>query len=259
MLKHVHALWRYRELVKNLVFMNLKLKYRDSVLGFVWSLANPLLLIIVYTLAFKYILKVGTPNFAFFVLVGILPWMFFSNSLGMATGAIVDNGNLIKKVAFPLEVLPVASVLFALAQYVLTLLVFLPAVFVVFRVIPSWTMLLFVPFLGLQVVFTVGLALLAAAATVFFRDVRHFVEIALMLLFWLTPVIYEVSSIPNPLKAVIVLSPVAPFILAYQQIFYYERLPTAVMGAGALIYALAALSVGYVVFGVSAPRFAEEV
>lgn len=259
MLKSVYSFWRYRELVKNLVLMNLKLKYRDSVFGFLWSLANPLLLIVVYTLAFKYILRVGTPNFAFFLLVGILPWVFFANSLSIATGAIVDNGGLIKKVSFPLAVLPVASVLFAFSQYLLTLLVFLPTAFLFFKVTPSWTMVSFIPFVGLQLVFTIGLALLLSASTVFFRDVRHFVEILLMFLFWLTPIIYELASVPDFLRTVISLSPLAPFIVSYQEMFYYGTLPTVATGAMAGMYALVAVGLGYVVFEASAGRFAEEV
>jgi ABC-type polysaccharide/polyol phosphate export permease len=105
----MQSLFRYRELIRNLVLKDLKLKYRDSVLGFLWSLANPLLLILVYSFVFGHILRGGPPNFAYFLMVGILPWNFFAQSLMMSTGSILDNGNLIRKVALQMEVFPVAT------------------------------------------------------------------------------------------------------------------------------------------------------
>ncbi len=119
-------LYNYRELIRNLVLKDLKLKYRDSVLGFLWSLANPLLLILVYSFVFGHILRGGPPDFAYFLMVGILPWNFFAQSLMMSTGSIIDNGNLLRKVALPMEVFPVTTVLFNLAQFVLALAVFFP-------------------------------------------------------------------------------------------------------------------------------------
>jgi len=246
-------------LLKNLVLMNLKLKYRDSVFGFLWSLANPLLLIAVYSLAFKYILKVPTPNYAFFLLIGILPWVFFANALTMATGCIVDNANLIKKVFFPRLIIPVAAVLFNFIQYLLTFLVFLAAMFLLFRIAPTWPMLLFGVFLGLQTIFTVGLGMLLAIGTVFFRDIRHFVEVLLLLLFWLTPIIYEYPALPASLQALVGLSPLAPFVIAYQQVFYYAHIPPPALWLQACLYAVVAFAAGYAVFQRYAPRLAEEV
>jgi ABC-type polysaccharide/polyol phosphate export permease len=119
----VAELLRYSPLVKNLVFKDLKLKYRDSVLGVVWSLLNPLLMLGVYTLAFKFILRVQTENYAYFLLVGLLPWNFFSSSLIASTQAIAGNGHLIRKVYFPRETLPIATVLFTFSQLLLALAV----------------------------------------------------------------------------------------------------------------------------------------
>jgi ABC-type polysaccharide/polyol phosphate export permease len=177
----------------------------------------------------------------------------------MATGCIVDNSHLIKKVAFPRLTIPVATVLFNFAQYLLTFLVFLAAMFLFFHIAPSWTMLLFVPFLGLQVLFTIGLGLLLATGTAFFRDIRHFVEILLLLLFWLTPIIYEYARLPASLQTIILLSPLSPFILAYHQVFYYAELPAVALWLQASFYAVVALGIGYTVFHHYAPRLAEEV
>jgi lipopolysaccharide transport system permease protein len=241
------GLIRYRALLTNLVVKDLKLKYRGSILGFVWSLANPLLMIGIYTIAFKYILRIRTEGFVFYLMLGILAWTFFVNSMMMAAGAIVDNGGLVKSVFFPRAILPVATVLFNFAQYLLTLLVFLPLMLAVYRVPPSWQMLLYPVFLALQMLFTIGMALLIATGTAFFRDIRHFLEIALAALFWLTPIVYTFDQIPERLRASLLFSPMAPFIVAYQKIFFYREWPGLQIWLVAIAYAGAAFVVGMAV------------
>src|SRR5882724_12033699 len=209
----MQSLFRYRELIRNLVLEDLKLKYRDSVLGFLWSLANPLLLILVYSFVFGHILRGGPPNFAYFLMVGILPWNFFAQSLMMSTGSILDNGNLIRKVALPMEVFPVATVLFNLAQFLFAMVVFFPMAWLFFKVPVAWSWINFLPVLGLQILFNLGLCFMISTATVFYRDVRHFTEILLMLLFWLTPIIYDIRSITPALQSVIYLNPISFFTL----------------------------------------------
>ena len=122
----LRGLFDYGHLLRNLVVKDLKLKYRGSVLGFVWSLANPVLMIAVYTVAFTYILRLRTPGFVFSLMLGVLAWTFFANAVAMSAGAIVDNGGLVRSVWFPRAILPIATVLFNFAQYLLTLAVFLP-------------------------------------------------------------------------------------------------------------------------------------
>ena len=221
----MRTLLAYRELIRNLVVKDLKLKYRDSVLGFLWSLANPLLLILVYSFVFSHILKTTIVNFSYFLLIGILPWNFFAQSMMMSTGSILENGGLIRKVAMPMEVFPVATVLFNLAQFVLALFVFLPMALLFFQVPMACVTLWFFPLLILHMLFTVGISFMISTATVFYRDVRHFVEIFLTLLFWLTPIIYDVASIPQSLRSVIFMNPQSFFILSYQDILYHQAVP----------------------------------
>ena len=175
----VLSLYRYRELLRNLVFKDLKLKYRGSVFGFVWSLANPLLMIVVYAIAFTFILQVRSAGFVFYLMLGQLSWTFFSSSAMMSTGAVIDNAGLLKSVRFPRAILPIATVLFNLAQYLLTVSVFLPVMMLWYSVPLSAPMLVFPVFLALQVLFTIGIALLLATGTAFFRDMRHLLEVAL--------------------------------------------------------------------------------
>jgi ABC-2 type transport system permease protein len=238
------GLFRYRELLKNLVLKDLKLKYRGSVLGFVWSLLNPLLMIAVYTVAFKYILHSTVDGFVFYLMLGILAWTFFANSLMMSTGAIVDNAGLVKSVFFPRAILPVATVLFNFAQYLLTVLVFLPLMTVYYSRPISSAIVVYPVFLLLQLVFTVGLALLVATWTTFLRDVKHFLEILLATMFWLTPVVYPATQAPQRIQPLLQLMPMTPFITAYHEIFFYGRWPTASVWMLATAYAFGAAAWG---------------
>jgi ABC-2 type transport system permease protein len=253
------SLFLYRELIKNLVLKDLKLKYRDSVLGFLWSLANPLLLIVVYSFVFSHMLRVDIPNFSYFLLVGILPWNFFAQSLMMSTGSILDNGSLIRQVALPMEVFPVATVLFNLAQYLLALAVFLPLTLLFFNIPLSWSIVAFLPVLALNVLFTLGLGFTISTCTVFYRDVRHFTEIFLTLLFWLTPIIYDIRSIPGSLQAVIHMNPLTFFIVSYQDIFYRQMAPSMGRFFVLLFLSFLSLALGYLLSDRYKVRFPEEV
>jgi ABC-2 type transport system permease protein len=253
----VAAVVRYRVLLKHLVAKDLKLKYRGSALGFIWSLLNPLLMIAVYTIAFTYILRTTTPGFVFYLMLGLLPWTFFVNATIMSAGAIVDNAGLVKSVFFPRAILPLATVLFNFAQYLLTVLVFLPLMLWVYGTPLSPPMLVYPVFLGLQLLFTVGVALVLATATTFFRDVRHFIEIGLAALFWVTPVVYQFEQIGTSLRPFILLTPMAPYIVAYQTVFFYRQWPDAEVWGLAIGYAIAALGAGAAAILAFEDRFPE--
>lgn len=252
-------LWRYRELVRNLVLKDLKLKYRGSTLGFTWSLANPLLMLAVYSLAFTYILGIRRPAFVFFLLVGMLAWTFFSTTASMATASITDAGGLLRSVRFPRTVLPVSTVLFNLAQYLLTFGVLLPIMLVVFRVAPSMTMLGFPLLLALLVLFATGVAFMLSAATAFYRDVKHLADIAIGALFWMTPIIYDLSDVPERLRLPILLSPMSPFVTALHDMFYYRVWSDASIWAAAVAWSLGAFVAGVSMFLSFEDRFAERV
>lgn len=252
------AMFRYRELLKNLVAKDLKLKYRGSVLGFLWSLLNPLLMIGVYTAAFQYILRVQTEGFVFYLLIGLLAWNFFANSVTMSTGAILDNAGLVKSLFFPRAILPVATVLFNFAQYLLTAAVFLPVMMVVHGVPPSAPMLAYPAVLALQLLFTIGIALLIATGTAFFRDFKHFLEIALSALFWLTPIVYQFNQVGEGLRPWLRLSPLAPFVIAYHQMFTEGRWPDAATWAIAVAYTALALFFGLRVMLKQEDKFSEQ-
>lgn len=254
------SLVQFRELIRNLVFKDLKLKYRGSFFGFLWSMLNPLVMITVYLIAFKYIMQVRSGNFVFLLLLGILAWTFFAASASMGAGAIVDNGGLLKTVQFPRAVLPIASVLFNLAQYLLTIAVFLPMMLLIYQMPPRPSMLLFPVVVLLQVAMTIGIALALSAGTAFFRDIRHFLEIALMVMFWTTPIIYDYQTqVPKAWRWPVLLSPMSPFVLAYQDIFYYGRLPPPEVCTVAILYATVAFFGGFALFTRVQHEFVEQI
>jgi ABC-type polysaccharide/polyol phosphate export permease len=158
-----------------------------------------------------------------------------------------------------MEVFPVATVLFNLVQYFLAMVVLFPLAFVFFGVLPSWSWLAFLPTLLLHVLFTLGACFVVATATVFYRDVRHFTEILLMLLFWLTPIIYDIRSITPTLQSVIYLNPISFFTLAYQNALYYDTFPSLQEVAVLTMLTVLMIGTGYALFVHLKTRFAEEV
>lgn len=258
--KLIIMVWHYGNLIKHLVLRDIKLKYRYSAIGLLWSLLNPVLMIAVYTFAFGYILKSPVSNYAVFLLTGMLPWTFFSGSLLTATTAILDNGTLIKKLRFPLETLPLSIVIFQLFLLIMSLLALLPAAFAVFGLRPTMGTGAFLLLLPLQILMTAGLALLLSTATVYFRDVRHLTEVALMLMFWLTPVVYDAHALPRAVADVLLyLNPMASFTIGYQDALLLGKCPSAKVLAIAAFYSMAALAAGTAVFARHKNHFAEEI
>ena len=253
------AVVRYQTLLRKLVLKDLKLKYRGSVLGFLWSLVNPLVMIAVYFFAFRFIMKNHTPGFVFLVLIGILAWTFFSTAVMMSTGSIADNGQLLKSVFFPRAILPIATVFFNLAQYLLMAVVFLPLMLIAFRIAPTATMLAYPFFLALQVILTIGLALMLATGTTFFRDIRHLLEVGLAVLFWTTPILYEFHDVPERFRPIVLASPLSSYVIAYKDAFFYRQWPEPAVWTVAIAYAIIAFAIGAALLLKFEDRFAERI
>jgi ABC-type polysaccharide/polyol phosphate export permease len=251
LLQTFRSLVAYRELLRQLVMRDLKLKYRGSVLGFLWSLGNPLAMVIVYTFAFRYILQMDDPGYVFKVLIGIISWTLFASAATMSTGSIIESTGLVRAVQFPRAILPVATVFFNLAQFLLTAFVFVPVMLLGLGVPPSWPMLLFPVVLLLQVAFIVGVALMLSVFTTKFRDIKHLVEVILPLLFWTTPIFYPLSVVPESnqgMRMAIQLSPMSPFVISYQRILYDGQVPDVFVTITAVVYGLSMLAIGGMIF-----------
>ena len=224
MIAAIRALVRYRALVQSLVSRELKARYRGSVLGFLWSFVNPLLLLLTYTLVFTVILPNRQPDiqpFFLFLFCGILPWTWFQASLAESSGVIIAGGNLIKKVLFPAEVLPAVTVLANLVHFLLALPILVAFLALQGRL--SWTALLLPLPILVQLVLSLGLALFLSALTVHFRDIQSILTHVLHLWFFATPVIYSYAAIPEGslLRRALRLNPMTHVVVTYQQMLFH--------------------------------------
>lgn len=257
---HLGRVFSYRELLRNLVAKDLKVKYRGSVLGFFWSLLNPLMMIFVYTVVIGTFMRLqpSQERFPLFLITGILHWNFFSASFLTATEAVLGNANLVRKIEFPRLILPSASVTFQLVQLLFALVVF--AVIFPFLGGKLWIgQLMYPAVLLLQILTVLGFAMAMAALTVFYRDLRHLSEVGLMILFWFTPIVYEFKIVDLGVMTWLrILNPMTTYVIVYQDLFYYGIWPSIESLLGMLASALIALVGGYLIFQKSQHRFAEE-
>ncbi len=222
-------LWHYRDLLYNLTVRDLKVRYKHSVLGILWSLLNPLLMMLVFTFVFTVMQPNSIPHFYVFVLTGLLPWTFFSGSVVGAASQIVGNGHLIKKVYFPREVLPVSTVTGNFVNFLLSLIPL--ALFLVVSGIGFTPYLLWLPLIfAIQFVMLLGLSLLLSALTVFYRDMLMVLDVGVLGLFFLTPIFYPMELIQQEAtvfgmtlpvaRLVRWLNPMASIIDSYRTVIY---------------------------------------
>jgi len=221
----LHALWTYRGFVLGSVKREFQLKYRNSLLGAAWTVLNPLAMIVVYTVIFAEVMKARLPGidttfaYSIYLCAGVLTWGLFSEIVGRAQNIFLEHANLIKKLAFPRMTLPVIVILSAGFNFAIIF-----SLFLVFLVLtgnfPGWSLLAMVPVLAIQIAFSVGLGITLGVLNVFFRDVGQFFGIFLQFWFWLTPIVYPASVLPESLQRVLPSwNPMAPIIAAYQGIF----------------------------------------
>ncbi len=246
------------ELLVGLIRKDLKIKYQGSVLGFFWSLANPLLLLGVYSFVFQVVLKSGVPKFGFFLLSGLLVWNLFTGSVGFATDAVVGNAGLVKKVRFPLNVLPLTPVGFNLVHFALQLVVLMLVMLVTgFTHFLGFGLLLAIPAIAVAILFTVGLCYLVAALNVRYRDTKHLVEVVLMAGFWLNPIVYSIALVKPHLAGwhefVYYLNPMSGIVVSMQRALYADDAKltngTRVLADPGYLYYIDKLAIGAVVSG----------
>jgi len=243
----VHSLYRSRWLLYELVVQDLVLRYRGSVLGFVWTLLNPLLFMAVYTLVFSVYFKSGIAAFPVFLITGLIPWQWFMTAVSLGTSSIVDGGMYVGKAVFAPAILVVVPVLSNFVNFLLSLPILL-AIAAIFGMHVGWPILVLPVLIGIQFLLTIGTLLLLATFNVFFRDLQQLVAIVLQLLFYLTPIFYPISAVPEKLRPFLFLNPMAPIILGYQRIFYYDMLPSWKLTTYALIVSIAVFFAGRYVF-----------
>ena len=256
-MKLLREIWDYRTMISSLVKRDLKGRYKGSVLGFFWTFLNPLLQLVVYTLVFSVIMRAGIEDYYLFLFVALVPWTYFSTAVGGGAGCVISQQNLVNKIYFPREVLPIAHVLSQLINMLLSFLVVI-AVFLVDGKGVNLAVWWYLPIVVLQeTLLAFGLTLLFSAVTVFFRDMQFLLNILMMAWQFLTPVMYSVDMVPERLRPIFYLNPMTPIIVAFRDIFYYKQAPamdTFLMGT---IMGVVMLIIGWVAFGKMKKRFAE--
>jgi ABC-type polysaccharide/polyol phosphate export permease len=262
MLHNLAALVRYRGLIQSLVARELKARYRGSVLGFFWSFINPLFLLLIYSFVFNHILaqRADIEHYEVFMFCGILPWTWFSSSLLESSGVLITGGNLIKKVLFPAEILPIVTVLSNMVHFFFGLAILV--LFLIWFQRPMHpTELLWFPLVVLiQLVLTTGFALLLSALTVHFRDLRDILGNLMTLWFFATPIIYPYFVMKDWQLRLLQFNPFTHLAITYQEILYFE----GPVGHWFWLLVLGGISVvwflfGYFVFDRLRDTFAEEV
>jgi lipopolysaccharide transport system permease protein len=258
MVSKLNELLQYRQMLKSLVSSDLRTRYKGSVLGFLWTFINPLLLLLVYTVVFSTIMRINIDHYTVFLFIGLLPWIYFQTSVQNSSNVIVRNANLIKKIYFPREVLPISVVLGGLANYLFGLIILIPALYIAGLSL-TWNVIYFPFILLIQTVLILSVALIVSSLTVYFRDLEHILSIIIMAWFYLTPVIYPTTFIPLDYQKYFHLNPLKPIIEAYQSIFYYQVPPDIKALMGIFIYSIVFLIFSAFIFEKLNKRFAEEV
>jgi len=251
-------LLEYGELVRNLTIKEFKLRYRNSVLGFIWSLLNPLAMMIILTLVFSTLLRAGIENFPVFLLPALLAWRFFSVSTSMSLASIIGNSPLVTKIYFPRWLLVLSSNLANLIGSSLELAALFPLlIFLGMKI--TYIALLLPVILVFEFILIIGVSLILASLNVYYRDVNQVWDIALQIGFFLCPIIYSISLIPERYVVAYSLNPMTRIIESIRRILYYNRPPTPADFAITLVSGILLLLVGYIIFRRLEPRFAEEI
>lgn len=248
---------KFKEMIHSWTRKELRTRYKGSFLGFLWTFVNPLLQVIVYSVVFPFIMRFRQENFAMFLFTALVPWNFFTMAMQGSCGLMISNSSLVTKVYFPREVLPISYALSGLFNMIFSYMVVFPLLFV-FRIRLSSSVLWLPVLMLILTVMCTGICMLISAVNVFFRDVEHMMSIIVMALYFLSPVIYNLSDLPDYAQRIMLLcNPMAGLLVLFRAVTFYGTdidLRILILSA---CYAIVVLCVGYAVFLRLQRRFAE--
>ena len=258
-MKTIKELYEYRTMISSLVVRDLRGRYKGSVLGFAWTLINPLLQLIVYTFVFSTIMRAGIEDYYLFLFVALIPWIMFSSSVTGGASCILSQKSLVSKIYFPREVIPISHVTTQLVNMLLSMIVVFVVVLFSGKGV-NIEALLFLPLVIIvEYILAVAIALIVSAVTVYFRDFEHIMGILVFAWQFLTPVMYSTDMVPEKLMSIYNLNPMTPIIVSYRDILYYKKCPDAKMLIVGLGFSVILLIIGWFVFGKLKKHFAEEI
>jgi ABC-type polysaccharide/polyol phosphate export permease len=248
-------LWHYRDLLRLLVTNSIKTRYKRSTLGVVWTLLNPLLSTLVLTIAFQQLMRFNVENYTIYLLVGLLFWTFFSQTTTTSMNTLVWGSNLLKRIYVPRTIFAVSVVGNGLINYLLSLIPL--GLIMLFMHQPFSPTLLLLPFaILLMAMFTLGLSLFISTLAVYFVDVIDIYNVLLQALFYLTPIIYPISIIPEQFVFIVLLNPMTTMVELFRALIYYGELPTLAITLGSIGLSVVSLLVGWWVFTKKVDEFA---
>lgn len=244
------------DLISVITEKELKVRYKSSILGYLWSIANPLLFALIYYFIFKLVMRVQIPNYTIFLITGLFPWQWFASSTSNSLFAFIANAQIIKKTVFPRSVIPLSNVMMEFLHFLCTIPVIMVFLFI-YDMRPHFSWLWGVPLIALaQMIFTYGLALMLSTLNLFFRDLERFITLGLMLMFYCTPILYSLDLIPEQYRAFVEGNPLSLLILCWRDLFMNGKIDFVFIGE-LYIYALAMMLAGGWVFNKLKYRFAE--
>jgi ABC-2 type transport system permease protein len=258
MFSQIKELYAYRQMIFSLVKKDLRGRYKGSVLGFLWTFINPLFQLVVYTIVFSYILKSGIERYYLYLFVALIPWIFFSASITGGSASIVAQKDLIKKIYFPRQVIPISYVTSCFVNMLLSFIVIFAVVIFSGVGINPLAVLCLPIIMVVEYLLALGMALLASAVTVYFKGLEHILGIVSMAWMYLTPIMYDKSIVPEKFLPVFNLNPMTHIIECYRAVLYYKTVPQLSSLLSAFILGLLFLVVGWIVFGKLQKHFAEE-
>jgi ABC-2 type transport system permease protein len=257
MIKFFKEIYNYRELLKNNIKKEIRGKYKGAWLGVVWSYLNPLLMLVVYSVVFSKIMRIQIPNYTMFLFTALIPWTFFTTTVSQGSFSVIANGNLLKKVYFPREIIPISIVTSNLVNFLISCVIMF--VFILASGIGFSKYIIFFPIIVfIQYLLLMGITLILSAITVFVRDLEHIITVLLMVMLYGTPILYSMDMVPEAIRKIISLNPMTPIISAYRDVLFYQVRPDLGQLGIILGVSVGLLIIGLMIFKRLQRGFAEE-
>lgn len=252
-------LYEYRQMIASLVRRDLRGRYKGSFLGFLWTFVNPLLQLLVYSLVFTNIMRVEDVEIYYlYLFIALIPWLFFSNSIAGGASCIIAQKDMVSKIYFPREVIPISYVTSGFVNMLLCFIVVIAAVLISGIEVNVLTWLFLPVIFIIQYILVLGITMLVSAVTVYFRDLEHILGIIMMAWMYLTPIIYTPNMVPDSFRTYFDLNPMTHIVTAYRDILYYGRMPEFSTLISSVVFGIVFLVIGFVSFGKLKRHFAEE-
>lgn len=256
-MKLLKDLYQYRELLKTNIQKEVRGKYKGAWLGVIWSFLNPLLMLLVYSFVFPFIMRTQIPNYTMFLMTALMPWNYFTQTIAGSSFAVISSGSIIKKVYFPREILPISVVISNTINFCITFLIII--VFLIFSGVGlSWYLLLVPLVLLVQMLLHFGISFILSSVTVFAQDVQHIVNVIVMALFYATPIVYTLDMLPAKFQTILYLNPMTSIIDAYRSVLFYQQAPNFLQLGVVALVSVAIFLIGLSIFRKLQKRFAEE-